>query len=83
MSEQRVYNAPNIDISALSQNIEESFKRDNYETQTFKTQNDGIVVQMKKKGSWRSAVGMSSALTVTLTKQEDNECQFLGSLRYN
>jgi hypothetical protein len=82
MSEQRVYDAPNVDIGKLSQNIEESFKKENYETQTFKTQNEGIVVQLKKKGSWRAAVGMSSALTVTLTKQEDNITADIGATKW-
>jgi hypothetical protein len=82
MSEQKIYYAPNIDINELSKKLEESFKKENYDTQTFKAPNDGTIVQLRQKGSWRSALGMSSALTATLTKQEDNLIVDIGAAKW-
>jgi hypothetical protein len=82
MSEQKAYSAPKIDINALGQSIMDQFKLDDYETQKLKAPNDGIIVQLRQKGSWRSALGMSSALTVTLTKQEDNLMVDIGAAKW-
>jgi len=82
MSEQRVYSSPNIDINDLGQKITDHFKLDEYETQVFKAPNEGIIVQLRKKGSWRTALGMSTALTITLTKQEDNLTVDIGAAKW-
>lgn len=82
MSEQKIYCAPYIDINELSKKLEESFKKDKYDTQAFKAPNDGTTVQLRQKGSWRSALGMSSALTVTLTKQNENLIVDIGAAKW-
>jgi hypothetical protein len=64
------------------QTIMDRFKLDDYETQKLAAPNDGVIVQLRKKGSWRSALGMSSALTVTLTKQEDNLIADIGAAKW-
>jgi hypothetical protein len=82
MSEQKVYSAPNIDINELSHTIMDRFKLDNYEAQKLKAPNDGVIVQLRQKGSWRSALGMSSALTITLTKQNENLIVDIGAAKW-
>ena len=58
------------------------FRLDNYETQKFKGPNEAAIVQLRQKGSWRSVLGMSSALTITLSKQDENLIVDIGAAKW-
>lgn len=63
----------------LIDNLVEWFDEEGFETQKFTTDDDGILVQAAKRGSWRNFVGMSSALNVAFYNEDGEVLVKMGS----
>ena len=50
-----------------------------FQTQKFMTEDNGIVIQLLKRGTWRNFVGMSSALNVVLYNTDGEITVKIGS----
>ncbi|OGO04287.1 MAG: hypothetical protein A2Y73_04115 [Chloroflexi bacterium RBG_13_56_8] len=72
MPEQRMYSAPDVDLANLAEALNQWFQGQGYEAQVLAAPGEGYVVQARRPESWRSWVGMSAALNVTLTPQGEN-----------
>jgi hypothetical protein len=65
MSETRTFQAPEIDLSDLANNLSDWYRSQRFEVQMLDVHGGGVLVQASK-GGWRNVVGMSSALNVVL-----------------
>jgi hypothetical protein len=71
MPDQRIYPAGNLNLQDLTGALMAWFRGQSYEAQTFQAPEGAMVVQARKSGGWRTLVGMSAALNVTLKQQAD------------
>lgn len=51
----------------------------NFNTQVLETEDDGILLQISKKGGWRKFVGMNTALNVVCYAHENNTIVKIGA----
>jgi len=65
MTETRSFQAPEINLNELTDNLQDWYKSQNFTVQMLDVHGGGILIQTSK-GGWRNAVGMSSALNVVL-----------------
>jgi NADH pyrophosphatase NudC (nudix superfamily) len=65
MAETRTFQAPEIDLSDLANNLGDWYRSQRFEVQMLDVHGGGVLVQASK-GGWRNVVGMSSALNVVL-----------------
>jgi hypothetical protein len=70
MSEQQVFNAPNLDLNHLAYAIGDWYRAQRFEVQVFPVPGEGMVVQARQQEGWRNALGMSSALNIGLRYKE-------------
>jgi len=67
MTETRSFQAPEINLNELTDNLQDWYKSQNFTVQMLDVHGGGILIQTStSKGGWRDAVGMSSALNVVL-----------------
>jgi len=66
MSEQQVYQAPNLNLNHLAQAIGDWCRAQRFEVQVLPVPDEGIVVQARQQEGWRNALGMSSTLNIGL-----------------
>ncbi|MBC7257093.1 MAG: zinc ribbon domain-containing protein [Chloroflexi bacterium] len=71
MADQRVYQAPEVDLGQLGQALVEWFQRGGFEAQAMPAPGEGVLVQARKPEGWRQFLGMSAALNVSLVKSGD------------
>jgi len=72
MTEQRVFHAPNVNTGELTGILTDWFESKGFEAQTIEATGGGFAIQARKPEAWRNWVGLSSALSVTITPQGDN-----------
>ena len=70
MSEQQVFNAPNLDLNRLAYAIGDWYRAQRFEVQVFPVPGEGMVVQARQQEGWRNALGMSSALNIGLRHKD-------------
>jgi len=70
MSEQQVFNAPNLDPNHLAYAIGDWYRAQRFEVQVFPVPGEGMVVQARQQEGWRNALGMSSTLNIGLRYKE-------------
>ena len=66
MADRRVHSAPGIDVRSLADAISNWFKARDFETQIMMAPGGGYMIQARQPSAWRSVLGRSSALLVTL-----------------
>lgn len=71
MADRRVYSAPGIDVRSLADAISNWFKARDFETQIMMAPGGGYMIQARQPSGWRSVLGLSSALLVTLIPKGD------------
>jgi hypothetical protein len=71
MVEQRVFNAPGANLRELADAVLNWFRIRDYEVQVLNTTGGGYLVQARQPGTWRSILGMASALSLTMNKKGD------------
>ncbi|MGB5634769.1 MAG: hypothetical protein WBM44_25045 [Waterburya sp.] len=71
MSETRKFYAPHLNIDSLINALKDWYSSQKYTVQTLDVHGGGVLIQAKR-GGWRNAVGMSSALNVELCQQDTN-----------
>ncbi len=72
MAEQKMYQAPGVDLHHLGQSLYQWYTGNGYKSQVMDGPGGSVVVQTAKGGSLLKAFGGEAALTVTLTAQGDN-----------
>ncbi len=72
MAEQKIYHAPGIEIRDLAGVVSDWFENQGFEVQSLEVPRGGMTVQARKPESWRSFLGMSAALNVTMSPQGEN-----------
>ncbi|MCR4407844.1 MAG: zinc ribbon domain-containing protein [Anaerolineae bacterium] len=82
MTEQRMYHAPGLDIRELASVVSNWFQSQKFETQVLEAPGGGFVVQARQPEAWRSILGMSSALNVTMTLQGENLIVEMGAAKW-
>jgi hypothetical protein len=82
MAEQRMYHAPGVDLRELAGVVSDWFQNQQFEVQTLEAPGDGLVVQARQPETWRSILGMSSALNVTMTPQGENLVVQMGAAKW-
>lgn len=65
MTETRNFNAPNLQLNSLVDELSDWFRSQSFNVQALDVHEGGTLVQVSK-GGWRNFVGMSSALNVVL-----------------
>ena len=82
MAEEKIYHAPELDLGHLAQTLSRWFQQQGFETQTLDAPGGGLVVQARKAQTWRSIVGMSAALNVALTQQDERLIVQMGAAQW-
>ncbi len=82
MAEQKMYQAPGLDPELLGQALVQWFQGQGFEAQVLQAPGGGYVVQARKAETWRSLVGMSAALNVSLTRQDDKLLVQMGAAQW-
>jgi len=82
MAEQRMYHAPGVDLRELASVVSDWFQNQKFETQILEAPGGGLVVQARQPEAWRSILGMSSALNVTMTPQGENLVVQMGAAKW-
>ncbi|MBC7249994.1 MAG: zinc ribbon domain-containing protein [Anaerolineae bacterium] len=82
MPEQRMYHAPGLDLHELAGVVSDWFQSQQFETQILEAPGGGLVVQARQPETWRSILGMSSALNVTMTRQDENLIVQMGAAKW-
>lgn len=82
MAEQRMYHAPSLDLRELAGVVSDWFQNQKFEVQTLEAPGGGLVVQARQPEAWRSILGMSSALNVTMTPQGENLIVQMGAAKW-
>ena len=72
MTEQRSYHAPGVDVEALGDALSHWYQSQGFDVQTIAAPDDAVIVQARKEDTWRTVAGLSAALSVQLTPQDDN-----------
>lgn len=67
----REYNGKNIDLDKLGQHIVEFFNEEHFKTQSGKHP-DGILIQAKKGGVFRTILAMDRAFTIVIEGDQSN-----------
>src|ERR1044071_683561 len=70
MSEQQVFQAPNLRLDHLAQAIGDWYRAQKFDVQALPVPGEGMVVQAKQQEGWRNALGMSSTLNIGLRYKE-------------
>jgi len=73
MANQRMYNAPGLDVPAMGAALAQWFQQQEYESQVLPGPGEGATVQARKPRSWMLRVGGSPALTITLAPQKEDD----------
>ena len=60
MSEQQIFQAPNLRLDHLAQAIGDWYRAQRFDVQVLPVPGEGMVVQAKQQEGWRNALGMSS-----------------------
>jgi len=81
MADQKMYNAPGLDVELLAKALVQWFQAQQFETQMLQAPQGGWVVQARK-GGWTSVIGMSAALNVTLVQQADKLVVQMGAAQW-
>ena len=71
MANERNFIAPGIDVDHLAVHLTNWLDSEGFESQKM-LDNKIVVVQVRKKGAWRSALGMTSALTIKMQSAARN-----------
>jgi hypothetical protein len=66
MAESRAFPAKNLNVQELVQTLDSWLNTENFEKQVINTADGAVIVQIAKRGGWRKALGMSTALDVIL-----------------
>jgi len=82
MAEEKIYHAPDLDLQHLGHALARWFQGQGFETQTLEAPGGGLVVQARKAETWRSLVGMSAALNVTMTQQDERLVVQMGAAQW-
>ena len=82
MAEQRLYNAPDLDLSMLGQALVQWFQQQGFEAQVLQGPEGGYVVQARRAETWRSLVGMSAALNVSLIREDSKLLVRMGAAQW-
>ena len=72
MADRRIYSAPGIDVRSLADAISNWFKAHDFETQVMMAPGGGYMIQARQPSTWRSVLGISSALLVILTPRGES-----------
>jgi predicted nucleic acid-binding Zn ribbon protein len=72
VADQKMYNAPWIDLAHFGETLEHWFKVEGFETQLLPSGEAAVTVQARMKKDWRQYVMGTSALSVMATRQGDN-----------
>lgn len=67
MAEQRTYYAPGVDLRDLAEIISRWFQARDFQSQILNSAGGGFIIQARQPESWKSFLGLTNALTVTLT----------------
>lgn len=70
MSESRNLYAPNVNLDYLSENLTNWFESEQFSTRQLKKEVDTRVVRYIQQESWRNLLGMSSGLTIRLSRSK-------------
>jgi hypothetical protein len=70
MSEQQIFQAPNLNLNHLAQAIGDWYHAQRFEVQVLPVPDEGIVIQARQQEGWRNALGMSSTLNIGLRYKE-------------
>jgi hypothetical protein len=70
MSEQQVFQAPNLNLNHLAQAIGDWYRAQRFDAQVLPVPGEGIVIQARQQEGWRNALGMSSSLNICLRYKE-------------
>lgn len=81
MAEQRMYNAPGLDVTALADALGQWFGGQQYETQVLEVPG-GLAVQARKEDTLRTISGTGAALNISLTPQGDNLFVQIGAAKW-
>lgn len=82
MAEEKIYHAPGLDLQKLGHTLSRWFQSQGFETQTLEAPGGGLVVQARKAQTWRSLVGMSAALNVTMIQQDERLLVQMGAAQW-
>ena len=73
------YTAPLLDMPDLGDYLLDWLEREDFITQTLRTEDGGTLIQIEKRGSWRKFVGMSTALNIVLHLEGEELCVEVGA----
>lgn len=66
MAEQRTYYAPGVDLRELAEIVSRWFQARDFQSQVLNSAGGGFIIQARQPESWKSFLGLTNALTVTL-----------------
>jgi hypothetical protein len=70
-SKSRRYTCPFNDGPRVISELRHWLDSQNFDSQQMETEEDGVLLQVKKRGAWRDFVGMSTSLNVAFHRQGD------------
>jgi len=76
------FNAPDLSLQDLSESLVNWLSAQNFNSQMLKTENGVTLIQVEKQGGWRKAIGMSTALNVSLCQNGDELTVEIGAGRW-
>jgi hypothetical protein len=77
----RFYNADDIDIELLANNLENAYRAQNFQAQHVGN-NDQIMVQLKKGSDFEAIIGLQAALSVILQRSSGGLLAMIGQQRW-
>jgi len=66
MAEKRVYSVSGLNLRDLADTIKTWFRAHDFDSQVLSAVEGGLIVQARQPETWRTLLGLSSALNVTL-----------------
>jgi hypothetical protein len=82
MTESRAFPAKNLDVQELVQTLGSWLDTENFEKQSINTADGAVLIQIAKRGGWRKALGMSTALNVVLRQSDPHLNVEIGAGRW-
>jgi hypothetical protein len=73
------YSAPRLNLPQLADFLMDWLERDDFNVQTLPIEDGSTLIQIEKRGSWRNALGMSTALNIVLNLEDEDLCVEIGA----
>lgn len=67
----RRFYAPSMSVSDVTRELQDWLRGESFDCQDLRTEQGGVLIQVRQQGGWRALVGMQTALNVILYKDGD------------